>query len=178
MLAVDLVKLRVVGDAVEEERIERTSWAGERRVDGVELLYIRTEIGRGAHAGEEGRPGRRHLCPGFPKAPSRSPRAEAAQHVVGAELDDQRVSPAGTPSRIARARPRLFRRTRLRWDLDVRSLGVKGGLRATRKRLARRHAEAGGQAVSEDDAPVRRAAAGEAAARTAASAAAWTRRSQ
>ena len=81
---------------------------------------------------------------------------EAAQHVVGAEFDDQRVSVRWHRPVVSRepVRRRIARHARIE-DLDIPTLGAKRGLQAIRKGLASRQAEAGGQAVSEDDEPDR-----------------------
>ena len=77
---------------------------------------------------------------------------QAAQHVVGAELDDQRV-------RVRRDRPIVAREPVLRGvardarvdDLHVPTPGAQRRLELVGKRLSRRHAVPGGEAVAKDD---------------------------
>ena len=74
---------------------------------------------------------------------------QAAQHVVGAELDDQRVG-------VSRNRPVVAGEAvggRVAGDagvddLDIPTLGAKRRLEAIGKRLAGRQAKSGGQAVA------------------------------
>ena len=118
MQPVRLVELRIARDAVEEERIERNIVGfAERRIDGVEVAAVfGAEIGRGAHAGEK-----RRQMGGSRLVENRRERRlgrlglHAAQHVVGAEFDDQRVGVLrAPPSRSARGRRRPYRRKRRR----------------------------------------------------------------
>jgi hypothetical protein len=77
---------------------------------------------------------------------------EAAQHVIGPELDDQRVG-------VRRHGPVISRQPvcgRIAGhpgveDIHVQTPGAKRRLQTIREGLAGRQAEAGGQAVSEDD---------------------------
>ena len=77
---------------------------------------------------------------------------EAAQHVVSAELDDQRVSVSRDGPVIASkpVRGRVAGDAGIE-NLHIPTLGAKRRLQAVRKGLAGRQAETGGQAVSQDD---------------------------
>ena len=127
MQPVRLVELRVARDAVEEERIERDAVApGEVGIDRVELLLI---VRRRGWARRACRSAASAICAAFALARISASAAfapfgrQAAQHVVGAEFDDQRVGPLrARSSRSARARPPPSRRRRRRWSPRRRSL--------------------------------------------------------
>ena len=88
----------------------------------------------------------------LPESLARQLRIKAAQHVVGAELDDQRVG-------VRRHGPVISRQPvcgRIAGhpgveDIHVPTPGAKRRLQTIREGLAGRQAEAGGQAVSQDD---------------------------
>ena len=155
MQAVGLVELRVARDAVKKEWIERNvAGFGQSWIDRVErAIILGAKVGRGAHAGDEGRQmGGLGFVQNRGERRSRRLGLEAAQHVVGAELDDQRVG-------VSRNRPvvplkpvggRVAGNAGIE-HLDVPTLGAKRRLQAIRKGLAGRQTETSGQAVSQGD---------------------------
>ena len=109
------------------------------------------KVGSGPHAGEKRRQmGGSGLVQNRRQRRLRRRGRLAAQHVVGAKLDDQRVG-------VLRHRPVVAReavRGRIAGDagvddLDVPALGAKRRFEAIGKSLARRQTVSGGQAVAQ-----------------------------
>src|SRR5262249_29795939 len=96
MKAVAVIEPGFTGNAVEEEGIKQKIVAGgEFGVDRLEIApIVGAEIGCRPHAGEQychvpgGEPAHN-----LPQRLARDPRIDPAQHVVGAELDDDRIGP-------------------------------------------------------------------------------------
>src|SRR5580658_9024002 len=85
MQAVGLVELWVARDAVEEKWIKHSAVGfGQSRIDRVErAVILGAKIGRGAHAGDEGRQmGGLGFVQNRGERRSRRFRLEAAQHIV------------------------------------------------------------------------------------------------
>ena len=150
---VGLIELRIARDAVEEERVKLNAIGfHQSRIDRREFAaVIGPEVGSGPHAGEK----RRQMSGSSLVQNRRQRRLRrrgrlTAQHVVGAELDDERVG-------VLRHRPVVAReavRGRIAGDagvdhLDVPALGAKRRFEAVGKSLARRQAVSSRQAVAQ-----------------------------
>lgn len=155
MDAVLLIEGAVGGDAVEEERVEdRTVSGGKIAVDRVETgAIVRAEVRRRQHAGEQHRqaalaePGEQTI-----EAVAGDCGIDAAERVVGAELDDHGVG-------VVAHRPVDPRQAVAGGvagdsgvdDRDVMAAGAEGGFEPGGERLANWKAKARRQAVAEDD---------------------------
>ncbi len=142
MEAVRLVELGVAGDAVEEERVEDRSVAlGKRGINRVErLVVVGAEIRRGAHAGQQRRQMRRpRPLENVRERPLGRLGIEAAQHVVRAELDDQRIGVGRHRPVVAgeAVRRRIARDAGVN-DHHVPALGLERRFELVGKRLAGR----------------------------------------
>ena len=155
MQPVGLVELRIQRHAVEQERIKRhVVGLCKLGINAVErLLILFPEIGRCQHAGQQQLGAARlDLGDHCVEVGADRCRIDAAQHVVGAEFEDhdvgllgERPIESGEPSgrRIA-GDPAID-------DVNGEPIGAQFRLEPGRKRLVRRQAEAGSEAVAKGE---------------------------
>jgi hypothetical protein len=159
MKAVALIELGFAGNAVEEEGIKQEIVAGgELGIDRLEIApIVGTEVGRRPHAGEQyGHTPVREAAHDSLERPARDLRIDPAQHVVGAELNDDGIRPfgnrpveAGKPADGGIAGdPRIG-------DLDREALGPERLFELGRKGLVGGKAEARGKRIAQDHDPYR-----------------------
>ena len=143
-----------LGDAVEEERIERhAEFLRQFGVDRVEAaLVVVAVVRRGAHAGEQGRQMRvARLGEDLRQRRLRSPPGRAPRSMSLAPSSTMIASASCGTLQSKRARPSaaVSPETPALTDLDVPTLGFQRLRQHVGKRLSRRQAVAGGEAVAE-----------------------------
>ena len=155
MEPVALVELGVAGDAVEEERIEqRVVLGGEIGIDRLEAAARNRRRDWAPPACRPAAPAmwrsvsRRTICV---ERAARDRGIDPAQHVVGAELEDDGVGPVRhRPVEPARARRWRCRRKRRHWRPRPRCpLALQRLLELGRKGGVGRQAVAGGERIAE-----------------------------
>ena len=161
MDAVGQVQRSLAGDPVEEKRIKHEAVLGrEITVDGVEAPHVsRPEIARRIHAGEKNRDAA-PLEPGDDRVERalRRGRIESAQHVVGAEFEDDAVGAVRhRPVEPIEAARRGVAGDAGIDDLDIVTARLERPLEHRREGGALRQAVAGREAIAEGDDPERAA---------------------
>ena len=153
--AVGQQQARLGGDAVEEERIERQAVGlGQARIDRVELRsIISAEIRRGEHAGQHDRDAAlAQALDHRDEVLLRHLGADAAQHVVGAELEDDDPRVVGhRPVEAGQAAARRVAGNPGIGDQNIVTARLQRRFELLREGLARRKLVSGHQAVAEAD---------------------------